>query len=250
MLGFDGLYFSAALLYLFGGAAEFVRSDLRKTLLGTGVVVHGLGLLLRARAIAYFPLTNKFESFYTFSWTVFVCAWFVANRPSRVHRDFVWTIGAVFYVWTFWFDRGTFYPPPLMMTIWYPLHVPASFGAYALWTSAAGAGLAVLLGAREPATLRALEQHAFWGWCVFSLSMVCGGAWGYVAWGAYFLWDPKVVWSVILWLFYSGFVHLGRWPATNRPSVKSGLALVGFLGVLVTYIGTSWVFRHGSHSFG
>jgi ABC-type transport system involved in cytochrome c biogenesis permease subunit len=249
MLDFDGLYYSAALLYLLCGAAELSRWHLRTTLLGTGVVLHGLGILRRAAAIAYFPLTNKFESFYAFSWAAFACAWAIARSPSRIHRGFVWTTGAVFYAWTFWFDRATFYPPPLMMTIWYPLHVPASFCAYALWTSAAGAGLAAALGARDPATLRALERHAFWGWCVFSISLVFGGAWGYVAWGAYFLWDPKVVWSVILWLFYSGFVHLGQWPATNRPAIKSRLALVGFLAVLVAYVGTSWVFRHGSHSF-
>jgi ABC-type transport system involved in cytochrome c biogenesis permease subunit len=249
MIAFDGLYYSAGLLYLLGGAAEFARSNRRTTFIGTGVVLHALGLLLRAGAISYFPLTNKFESCYAFSCAVFACAWAVAGSPSRLHRGFIWVVGAVFYAWTFWFDRKTFYPPPLMMTVWYPLHVPASFAAYALWTSAAGAGVAVLRGARDSATLRTLERHAFWGWCVFSLSMVFGGVWGYVAWGAYFLWDPKVVWSVIVWLFYSGFVHLGHWPVANRPAVKAWLALIGWLAVLVAYVGTSWIFRHGSHSF-
>jgi ABC-type transport system involved in cytochrome c biogenesis permease subunit len=248
--GFDGLYYAGALLYLLCGVAELVRWDLRRTLLGTGVVVHAAGFLLRAHAISYFPLTNKFESFYGFAGACFACAWLVSSSPSRVHRAFVWGIGAVFYLGTFFFDRGRFYPPPLMLTVWYPLHVPASFSAYALWTSAAGAGLAVLLGDQDPVTLRAIDRHAFWGWCVFSLSLIFGGAWGYVAWGAYFLWDPKVVWSVILWLFYSGFVHLGQWPAGSRPRVKAALGLVGFVVVLVAYIGTSWLFRHGSHSFG
>jgi len=67
-------------------------------------VVHGSGLLLRALAIAYFPLTNKFESFYAFAWAAFACAWVISGSPSRVHRGFVWTTGAVFYAWTFWFD--------------------------------------------------------------------------------------------------------------------------------------------------
>ncbi len=248
--GFDGLYYAAGLLYLLCGLAELLGWSLRTTLLGTGVVVHSLGVLWRGIAIGYFPLTNKFESFFTFSLAAMACAWWVAGSPSRVHRAFVWTVGMVFYAATFWFEREAFYPPPLMITLWYPLHVPATFVAYALWTSAAGAGLGSLLGADDPATSRALDRHAFWGWCAFSVSLVFGGAWGYVAWGAYFLWDPKVVWSIILWLFYSGFVHLPRWPAGNRPAVKSGLALMGFLAVLVAYIGTSWVFRHGSHSFG
>jgi len=45
----------------------------------------------------------------------------------------------------------------------------------------------VLAGDGAPALRATLDGHAFWGWCVFSVSMVFGGIWGYVAWGAYFL---------------------------------------------------------------
>jgi hypothetical protein len=43
---------------------------------------------------------------------------------------------------------------------------------------------------------------------------------------------------------------LRYWPRANRPTAKSVLALAGFLAVLVAYVGTSFLFRHGSHSFG
>ncbi|MBI5532376.1 MAG: cytochrome c biogenesis protein CcsA [Deltaproteobacteria bacterium] len=247
---FDPLYVGAAVLYLLAALADFAWPRSRPLLLATGVLLHLLGLIARANAISYFPLTNKFESFYAFSFAVFAVALLVSNSPSRVHRMVLWCVGAAFYLWTTRFDRGAFFPPPLMMTVWYPLHVPASFFAYALWGSSAGAAVAALLGSRDPAVLRTLDQHAFWGWCVFSLSMICGGAWGYVAWGAYFLWDPKVVWSVILWLFYSGFVHLRHWPTGNRAAPKSVLAIVGLVLMLIAYVGTSFFFSHGSHSFG
>ncbi len=247
---FDWFYFGAAAFYLLHFVADLVLPRLRVPLLGIGLLAHAGGLLGRALAISYFPLTNKFESFYAFSFAAFAVLLLVRNSPSRVHRLFLWTVAATFYAVTLRFDRNAFFPPPLMMTLWYPLHVPASFFSYSLWASSAGAAIAALSGDRSPSTLRSLDQHAFWGWCLFSLSMICGGAWGYVAWGAYFLWDPKVLWSVILWLFYSGFVHLRHWPTGNRTLSKSILALVGLLVMLIAYVGTSFFFNHGSHAFG
>jgi ABC-type transport system involved in cytochrome c biogenesis permease subunit len=237
-------------LYLAAVLADWVHRRAAVALLAAGLTAHAAGLAARAAAISYFPLTNKFESFYAFAFAAFAVALLSQSSPSRAHRGTLWTLGAAFYAATLLFPRGPFFPPPLMLTPWYPLHVPASFLSYALWGSSAGAGLAVLLGNTDSRVARRLEQHAFWGWCLFSVSMIFGGAWGYVAWGAWFLWDPKVLWSVILWLFYSGFVHLRHWPAGNRPLPKSLLALVGLLIVLIAYVGTSFFFRHGSHSFG
>jgi ABC-type transport system involved in cytochrome c biogenesis permease subunit len=247
--GFDVLYLGALGCYLAYLIAELVGLKLRTQLLASAVAVHLLGLLARTRAIEWFPLTNKFESFYAFAFAVFVVALLSQGSPSRVHRLGLWLLGAAFYGWAYSFGTGAIDPPPLMRTLWYPLHVPASFTAYALWSSAAAAGVATLSGDDRPQLQRIIERQTFWGWCSFSLSMLCGGAWGYVAWGAYFLWDPKVVWSVILWLLFSGLVHLRYWPAGNRPLPRSVLAIVGLLVMLVAYVGTSFLFHHGSHSF-
>ncbi len=247
---FDYLYYGAALLYLAYGVMEFAAPRFRNVPLGLGIACHLGGFLCRAYQIWYFPLTNKFESFYAFALAVFALCLALRKSPSRFHRLGTFGVGAIFYAVAAWFPREIFYPPPLMLTIWYPLHVPASFLAYALWTSAAFAGIAGLAKTAEPPIHRLVDEGVFWGQVVFSLSMVFGGAWGYVAWGAYFLWDPKVVWSVILWLFYSGILHLKYWPVANRPRVRAVLAGTGFLIMLVAYVGTSFLFGHGSHSFG
>lgn len=252
---FDTLFLLAASLYgLYGllelGGTAAPRLDrLRAWVLGAGVGAHLSGVVARGVAIAYFPLTNKFESFFGFALAAFAVLLGAQRSPSRVHRLGLFVVGAAFLAWAATFDRGLVPPPPLMITPWYPLHVPATFLAYALWTSAAAAGLAVLLGHGENGLRRYVEGHAFWGFCVFSVSMVFGGAWGVVAWGAYFLWDPKVVWSVILWLFYAGFLHLRYWPGRTPVRGRAALALVGFALLLVAYVGTSFLFAHSSHSF-
>ncbi len=247
---FEALFAAAAVLYALYVLTELVRPSLRAWPLALGAAVHLAGLVTRGLAIDFFPLTNKFESFYAFSLSISLVGLFTLRSPSRVHRLGLFVVGAIFYAVATRFDRGVFYPPPLMHTIWYPLHVPASFLSYALWVSAAAGGVATWLGGGDERTHRAALDHAFYGWCVFSLSMLFGGAWGYVAWGAYFLWDPKVVWSVVLWLYYSGFVHLRYWPALNRPGPKAALAVLGVVFVMVAYVGTSFFFHHGSHAFG
>ena len=262
VLSLDSLLFAAMAAYAIYAFSEVWLPRVSRPALAVGVALQLAGWIWRGVEIEYFPLTNKFESFYAFSLTVFAVGLFVGrgSGSSRMHRLALFVVGAAFLGATLAFERTPTFAPPLMLTIWYPLHVPTSFLAYALWTSAAAAGLAALFartaeGAedvfdRRERLARVADGHAFAGWCVFSVSMLFGGAWGYVAWGAYFLWDPKVVWSVVVWLFFSGFVHLRHWPAGNRPRVKSALALVGFGLMLVAYVGTSFLFGHGSHAFG
>ena len=91
-----------------------------------------------------------------------------------------------------------------------------------------------------------IDKGFLYGLLGFSVSMLFGGLWGYVAWGSYFLWDAKVVWSVIIWLFYSTCIHIDHWPALR--GYKPHLAVAGFLIMMVTYVGTSF-FISSSHRF-
>jgi len=254
--GFDALFAIAAVLYGLYAAAELAAAArvpaadrARRVLLPVALAVHLGGVVLRGVAIEWFPLTNKFESFYGFALAAFAVLHVARDSASRLHRLALFAVGAAFYGWAHSFGHGLVLPPPLMITLWYPLHVPATFLAYALWTSAAGAGLAILAGAPEGPLRRFVEGHAFWGFCAFSVSMVLGGGWGIAAWGAYFLWDPKVVWSVILWLFWAGYVHLRYWPKATPVRGRAALAVVGFALLLVAYVGTSFLFANSSHSF-
>jgi ABC-type transport system involved in cytochrome c biogenesis permease subunit len=141
------------------------------------------------------------------------------------------------------------FPPPLMRTLWYPLHVPLSFFAYATWTAAAAAAL-VWFRDRDSSWLARIDRLALNGFALWSLSMICGGFWGVVAWGAYFMWDVKIIWSVILWFHYASFIHLHLTPSlSSRPWLRPALTIVGFVWVIVAYVGTSFWFAGSSHAF-
>jgi ABC-type transport system involved in cytochrome c biogenesis permease subunit len=103
---------------------------------------------------------------------------------------------------------------------------------------------------REQSWLRLIDRLALYGFGLWTLSMICGGIWGVLAWGAYFMWDPKVIWSAILWFHYASFIHVRLTPSLHhRHWVRPVLAILGFTFVFVAYVGTSFFFGRSSHAF-
>lgn len=243
------LLVAAAAIYAIAFAAAVVRLGAARWILATGAAVHVAAMTGRGLAIGFFPLTNKMESFSTCALATALVAT-IAWRPARTYLVPLLLVMAAAMTAALLFPGNLAWPPPLMRTVWYPLHVPISFVAYGCWTAAGAASLAWLAD-RDAAWLALIDRLALWGFSLWSLSMIFGGIWGVVAWGAYFMWDPKVIWSVILWFHYATFVHLRLAPSMQpRPWARPALALVGFLFVFVAYVGTSFFFGRSSHAFG
>jgi ABC-type transport system involved in cytochrome c biogenesis permease subunit len=217
-------------------------------LLASAVALHVAATCGRAYWIDFFPLTNKFESFSAAGLCVTIVA-LATWGAGRTYASLVLGVGIAALTAALGFPLDMGYPPPLMRTVWYPLHVPLSFFAYGCWTAAAAGGVMWLAG-RDPEWLGRIDRMALRGFGLWSLSMIAGGLWGVVAWGAYFLWDAKILWSVVLWFHYATFIHVRMAPSLNgRPWVRPVLALLGLLWVFVAYVGTSFFFGSASHAF-
>src|SRR5690625_7319776 len=46
------------------------------------------------------------------------------------------------------------------------------------------------------------------GFAFFIIVTVLGALWAADAWGAYWQWDPKETWALIVWLNYAAWLHL------------------------------------------
>jgi ABC-type transport system involved in cytochrome c biogenesis permease subunit len=118
--------------------------------------------------------------------------------------------------------------------------------SYALFGVAAALGYFSIKN-RDP-VLDALQYRAVLiGYCLFTLSMIFGGIWAYLAWGTYWVWTPKELWTSISWTFYSFYLHarLRQW-WIGKPMAY--LSIAGFVIVLFTYLGVSLLMK-SSHSF-
>ncbi|MNJ36706.1 Cytochrome c biogenesis protein CcsA [compost metagenome] len=86
------------------------------------------------------------------------------------------------------------------------------------------------------------------GFPVFTLgALVFAMIWAQQAWGRFWGWDPKEVWALITWLFYSVYLHL-RLSRGFHGRKASWLAVLGFLVVMFTLVGVNLIIA-GLHSY-
>jgi ABC-type transport system involved in cytochrome c biogenesis permease subunit len=136
--------------------------------------------------------------------------------------------------------------PPVLKTIWFELHVILSFVSYALFAVGAVFGVVYLAAQEESA-----EQHQyktlFLGYVLFSIAMIFGGIWAYLAWGSYWLWTPKELWTTIIWFFYSLYLHARLVRGWTGPKAV-WMGIIGFAIVMFTYAGVGLLMK-SSHEF-
>jgi len=85
------------------------------------------------------------------------------------------------------------------------------------------------------------------GYPLFTVGALFAGAiWAEQAWGSFWSWDPKEVGALIIWLFYSGYLH-ARFQRGWKGSRAAILAVSGFILVLVSFLGN--YFFGGLHAY-
>jgi hypothetical protein len=132
---------------------------------------------------------------------------FTATLKERVRFCQVVSItAALFTVFALFSSKHNTPLPPVLKTLWFEAHVVLAFLSYALFGIAAILGLLYLR--KQESLYEGMQYRAILiGYCLFTLSMIFGGIWAFLAWGTYWLWTPKELWTSILWIYYSFFLH-------------------------------------------
>ena len=86
------------------------------------------------------------------------------------------------------------------------------------------------------------------GFAFFTVATILGALWAADAWGAYWQWDPKETWALIVWLNYAAWLHL-RLMKGLRGTLAAYWALVGLLVTGFAFLGVN-MFLSGLHSYG
>ncbi|MFH1011130.1 MAG: cytochrome c biogenesis protein CcsA, partial [bacterium] len=77
-------------------------------------------------------------------------------------------------------------------------------------------------------------------------ALFAGAIWAEQAWGSFWSWDPKEVGALIIWLFYSGFLH-ARFHRGWTGTKSAILSLAGFGMILLSFFGN--YFFGGLHAY-
>ena len=85
------------------------------------------------------------------------------------------------------------------------------------------------------------------GFVLWTFTLIAGAIWAERAWGRYWGWDTKEVWTFIIWVVYAGDIH-ARATRGWRGARSSWLALIGFGAVMFNFSVVN-VFFKGLHSY-
>lgn len=213
-----------------------------------GFVLQLTYMVMRGIELGRLPLVGPHDTLFFLSTSFMLFAIPVSFSLKNRQRFFnPVTALTVFFMLLAMFAKPHSYPlPPVLKTFWFETHVVFSFFSYALFGLAAVLGVLYLID-REEETEALQYKMILVGYFLFSVAMIFGGIWAFYAWGTYWLWTPKELWTVILWLFYSLYLHarLRQWWAGSPSAI---LGIIGFAIVMFTYLGVSLLMK-SSHTF-
>jgi ABC-type transport system involved in cytochrome c biogenesis permease subunit len=134
-------------------------------------------------------------------------------------------------------------PPALQSWLFVP-HVAVYIVSY-IFMAKAGSHAGLQLAGKAPdveGDLLGPEQATYQMICVgfplLTLGLILGSCWGKLAWGDYWGWDPKELWSLASWLVYVGYLHFRYMFGRKYPRINSTWAIAGLTVIIITLL---WV---------
>ena len=234
-------------------------------LLSVGWLAHLVGTLLRGIAAERVPWSNMFE--FGLTSTLLIVGVYLGSLFWR-DLGYLGAFVSGFVLLSLGVVTVNFYVdvvplPPALQSGWLVIHVFVASLSTAFF--GLGAGVSVVQLVRQRGTQKnpesqlmqslpsaeALESVAYRlyviGFVLWTFTLIAGAIWAERAWGRYWGWDVKEVWTFIIWVVFAGYIH-ARATRGWRGSRSAWLGLTGFSAVLFNY-GVVNIFFTGLHSY-
>ncbi|OGB90439.1 c-type cytochrome biogenesis protein CcsB [candidate division WOR-1 bacterium RIFCSPHIGHO2_01_FULL_53_15] len=253
-VGFYGLAMVAGFLSI-----AFKKSLIDRAatwLLAGGLVLHTVSLGARIAASGRLPFANLYESMTSFAWgiaLIILVVNYIYNVKAAAAAVTPIAFLAALYATTL--NKAIEPLMPALQSNWLLAHVGVAIVAYGIFAFSFGTAVLYLvkakydakwLPAREKLDELTYKLIAF-AFPFMILVIITGAVWAEQAWGTYWSWDPKETWSLITTLIYLGYLH-ARLVMGWKGKVAAWFAVVGFLAVIFTYLGVSFLLS-GLHSY-
>lgn len=82
---------------------------------------------------------------------------------------------------------------------------------------------------------------------LWTFTIIAGAIWGQQAWGTYWSWDPKEIWSFVIWVLYAAYLH-ARATSGWRRGTANLIAIAGYVAILLNVTVVNMFFA-GLHSY-
>ena len=82
---------------------------------------------------------------------------------------------------------------------------------------------------------------------IWTFAIIAGAIWAEAAWGRYWGWDPKEVWTFVIWVVYAAYLH-ARTTRGWGGRRAAWFVLVGYACVIANFTVVN-MFFDGKHSY-
>lgn len=90
-------------------------------------------------------------------------------------------------------------------------------------------------------------RFAILGFIFWTFTLIAGSIWANDAWGRYWGFDTKEVWTFVIWVLYAGYIH-ARATRGWRGSRSAWLSIIGFTAVIFNFTIVNMFFK-GLHAY-
>jgi cytochrome c-type biogenesis protein CcsB len=235
-----------------------------------GALIHAAGVVTRALGAGRVPWGNMYEFLTTGAFVaVAVFLLVLIRRDLRFLGTFVVGLAIIMLVAAsvaYWTPVG--HLVPALQSYWLIIHVSIAVLSSALFTLTFAMSALQLVQSHRQKTVAAggadklgfmrlvpsalslenlsyrINAIAFIGW---TFTLMFGAIWAEKAWGRFWGWDTKEVWTFVIWVVYAGYLHARAtrgWTGTRA----AWLSIVGYLCVIFNFTIVNQFFN-GLHSY-
>ncbi len=259
------LYLIATFFYLVHLARKKqVFEQIASCTLAAACLLHIAATLLRYIKAGYTPITNLHESLSFFALCT-AAFFFYLKRTYRIPGlgSIVLPVVSLMVIWAFALPSPVKPLAPILQSYWLPIHTGFAFLGDAIFLVGFLVSIIYLLAERDIKkkrlhaifgkfpSLETLDRINYrcmsYGFPFLTIGIITGSIWAQSAWGSFWSWDPKETWSLITWIVYASMIH-NRFTMGWRGRKTAYLMILGFISVLVTFLGVS-LFIGGLHSY-
>jgi cytochrome c-type biogenesis protein CcsB len=235
-----------------------------------GLLLEIAGTVLRGLAAGRVPWANMYE--FTLMGSLAAVTTFLVLCRRRDVR-FLGTIVVGVSVVALGLGLTAFYVradpvEPALQSYWLLIHVSiATIASGLLTVSFAASVLQLLKDSRDNGSphlvgrawrlldglpsVRELEGIAYRvtavGFVLWTFTVMAGAIWAEHAWGRYWGWDPKEVWSFVIWVIYAAYLH-ARTTRGWSGRRAAWFVVVGYAAVIFNFTGVNLLFS-GKHAY-
>jgi ABC-type transport system involved in cytochrome c biogenesis permease subunit len=204
-----------------------------------GIGVHVANFIKRGYDLGWIPLAEKHDTISLLALSIALVTYYLVRAEKN---DRVLLYGAplaVVFVFISFLTRRIDGISPFLQTPWFFLHMLTYFLSFGFLAAGSCLGIMYLTGGDE--RLEAVQYRVMvHGWIVFTISLVLGSIWFFIAYGTYWLWTSKELWSTLTWFYLGMYLHarlMRGW--RGRPAAIMGIA--GFAFAVFTYFGVGTI---------